>query len=97
VNAVLDRALEVIRARRAAARARGIELVGVVGSVARGEARDDSDVDIAYTCIGRPTLFDIGGVLMDVKEDIGRDVDLVDIDNARPRVRAELERDLVRA
>lgn len=93
----LGEVLEVVRAHRDRARSRGIELLGVVGSVARGEARADSDVDILYTITGRPTLFDLGGLLMDLQDELGRRVDLVDRDHVRPRMRAELERDLAAA
>jgi uncharacterized protein len=94
---LLARTLEAIRAERPEAEARGVELIGVVGSVARGEARSDSDVDIAYDVVGRASLFDIGAVLMDLQDRLERSVDLVDLSAVKPRLRAALERDLVRA
>ena len=89
--------LDAIRARSAAARAQGVELIGVIGSVARGEAQDQSDVDIAYGVVGKATLFGLGGILMDLQDDLGRRVDMVDLSQVKPRLRAILERDLVRA
>lgn len=97
MSGMLDQALATIRARRAEALARGVELVGVVGSVARGEDGPESDVDIAYAIIGRPSLFDLGGILMDIQDDLHRRVDLVDLAQVKPRLRAHMERDLVRA
>ena len=94
---LLDQALAAIRARRAAARERGVELLGVVGSVARDEAGPESDVDIAYAIVGRPSLFDLGGILMDIQDDLHRRVDLVDIARVKPAFREDVERDLVRA
>ena len=94
---VLERALTAIRAQRERARAVGIELVGVVGSVARDEAGPESDVDVAYAIIGKSSLFDLGGVLMDLQEDLNRRVDMVDLNQIRPRLRAIMERDLVLA
>jgi len=94
---LLDQALAAIRARRADARDRGIDLVGVVGSVARGEAGPQSDVDVAYAIVGQPSLFDLGGLLMDIQSDLKRPVDLVDLGRVKPRFRAQMERDLVRA
>ena len=94
---LLDRALAAIRARRAAARDRGVELLGVVGSVARDEAGPESDVDIAYAIVGKPSLFDLGGILMDMQDDLQRRVDLVDIARVKPAFREDVERDLVRA
>ncbi len=92
----LQEALEIVRRRREQAAATGIELVGVVGSVARGEDSPDSDVDVAYRLVGRADLFDLGGLLMDLRDDLHGRVDLVDIDHARPRMKARLERDLIK-
>lgn len=92
-----DQALASIRAHQADALGRGVELLGVVGSVARGEAGPESDVDVAYAIIGDPSLFDLGGILMDIQEDVGRSVDLINLARVKPRLRAEMERDLVRA
>jgi hypothetical protein len=96
-STLLDEALAAIRARRAEARTRGLDLLGVVGSVARGEAGPDSDVDVAYAIVGQPSLFDLGAILMDIQEDLHRRVDMVDLDRVKPRFRAQMERDLVRA
>ena len=95
--ATLDEALAAIRGRREAMRARGIELIGVVGSVARGEDRPDSDVDVAYDVVGRASLLDVARAMLDLESDLGRKVDMVDISHAKPRLRRYFERDLVRA
>ncbi|MBL8773790.1 MAG: nucleotidyltransferase domain-containing protein [Phenylobacterium sp.] len=94
---LLEQALVVIRSRRGDAREHGIELLGVVGSVARGEARPDSDVDVAYAIVGKSSLFDLGGLAMDIQGDLGRRVDMVDLTRLKPAFRASMERDLVRA
>lgn len=95
---LLQRALEAIRRERPMALACGVRLIGVVGSVARGEDGDDSDVDVAYDVVGeRTNLMDVGGVLMDLRESLGRPVDMVDLRHAPVPMRARLERDLVRA
>ncbi|WP_397421793.1 nucleotidyltransferase family protein [Phenylobacterium sp.] len=92
----LQEALGAVRRRQAQAAATGIELVGVVGSVARGDDNPNSDVDVAYRVVGPADLFDLGGLLMDLRDDLHGPVDLVDIDHARPRMKARLERDLVK-
>ena len=94
---LLAAALDAIRARRAAALARGVELIGVVGSVARGEDGPDSDVDIAYDIVGVETsLLDLGGIVTDLREYLGREVGMVDISRVKPPIRIAMERDLVR-
>jgi uncharacterized protein len=94
---ILTSALETIRALQNEARRRGVVLVGVTGSVARGEAGPSSDVDVVYEVAGRPTLFDLGELSMDIKDQLGREVDLIDLRHVKPRLREAMERDLVRA
>jgi hypothetical protein len=50
----------------ATARARGASRVRVVGSVARGEAEDGSDVDFLVDLEPGRNLMDLGGLLMDL-------------------------------
>lgn len=94
---LLDQVLEILRAHQDVARAKGLELVGVVGSVARGEARADSDVDIVYDVIGRPTYFDIGGIAVLLEDALGRPVDMVNRRAMKPDRWAYMGRDLVAA
>jgi predicted nucleotidyltransferase len=51
--------------------------VRVFGSVARGEAELDSDVDFLVEMEPGRSLLDLGGLLMDLQELLGRDVDVV--------------------
>lgn len=97
MSELLDRALHVIREKRPAMRERGLELVGVVGSVARGEERSGSDVDIIVRHLGGLTLFKLHDLELEIAEAIGREVDLVFSDNMKPERRAYMERDLVLA
>lgn len=97
-QSLLDTVLETIRTRRDDIEARyGIRLLGVAGSVARGEERPDSDVDITYKGTGRPTLFTIAAALGELEDALGRKVDLVDPDTARPEAREWFEEDLILA
>ncbi|WP_397403683.1 nucleotidyltransferase family protein [Phenylobacterium sp.] len=96
-TALLEQALAAIRAHREEARASGLDLIGVIGSVARGDARPDSDVDIVYAVVGHASLLDLGGLQMDLQDQLRRPVDMVDLNQVRPRVRAIMERDLVLA
>ena len=66
------------------------------GSYARGEQREDSDVDILIVPdrTGRPfTLFTLGGMYMDLKELLGREVDLIEYGTLRPYAVDSAERD----
>ena len=54
----------------------GIKSLGVFGSVARGCATDDSDVDVVVQ-IEKPNLFTLSGIRIDLEERLHRHVDLV--------------------
>jgi predicted nucleotidyltransferase len=95
-STVLASALDAIRTERSGAEGRGLRLVGVTGSVARLEAGPLSDVDVVYEVSGRPTLFDLGAVQMDLQDALGKPVELIDLRTVKPRLRDAMERDLVR-
>jgi predicted nucleotidyltransferase len=61
--------------------------VRVFGSVARGDADGSSDVDLLVDLDPDRSLFDLGGLLMDLTELLGADVDVVTEASLKPRVR----------
>ena len=66
------------------------------GSFARGEETEDSDVDILFVPdrSGKPfTLFTMGGMYMDLRELLGREVDLVEEGTLRPYASVTANRD----
>ncbi len=64
---------EILRA----AAFRGARNVRVFGSVVRGEAQPDSDIDFLVDLDPGRSLLDLGGLLMDLQQLLGRDVDVV--------------------
>jgi predicted nucleotidyltransferase len=56
---------------------RGAYNVRVFGSVARGEASPDSDVDFLVELKPGRSLLDLGGLLMDLQDLLGHKVDVV--------------------
>ena len=79
-------------------RAYGVRMIGIVGSVARGEATDESDIDVMAEITGRPTLFSLSRAERDIENAVGlrMPVELVFGQNMRPSGRKLIERDLVR-
>ena len=61
------------------ARKYDIPAVWVFGSYARGEATDDSDVDVLINRKGSKivTMFDLGALYNDLNENLGKELDLV--------------------
>ena len=55
----------------------GASNVRVFGSVARGDDDAESDIDIMVDLEPGRSLFDLGGLLTDLKTLLGRDVDVV--------------------
>jgi uncharacterized protein len=57
----------------------GASNVRVFGSVARGSARPDSDVDSLVEFDPGRTVLDLSGLILDLEESMGRKVDVVEI------------------
>lgn len=92
---LLDQVLDALRAHRTVAQDAGVSFVGVVGSVARGEAGTDSDIDVVFDVSGRLDYWKLGGVVADLEDVLGRRVDVVDRAMMRPENWAWMSRDLV--
>jgi hypothetical protein len=88
-----------LRARRAEilrlAAAHGARNVRVFGSVARGEADAASDVDFLVDLEPGRSVFDLGGLLMDLQDLLGREVDVVTERGLRDRIRDRVLREAV--
>jgi hypothetical protein len=69
--------------------------VRIFGSVARGDNREDSDVDFLIEFEPQCSLFDSGGLLMDLQDLLDRKVDIVDEQALRPRFREQILRESV--
>jgi uncharacterized protein len=69
--------------------------VRVFGSVARGEATKDSDVDLLITTRGSCSLLELGGLLEDPQDLLGCRVDLVTEDGLKPRLREQVLKEAV--
>ena len=81
--AVLGKKKEILRI----AAKHGARNVRIFGSVARGEARSDSDVDFLVDMEPGRTLLDMGGLLMDLRDLLGMEVDVVTEQGLKPRIR----------
>jgi predicted nucleotidyltransferase len=88
-----------LRAHDAELRGAGIRHLSLFGSVARGEAGDASDVDLAVELdpSARVGLFRLMGLQRRLSEILGRSVDLVPEPADNPRLRQSIERDRRRA
>jgi predicted nucleotidyltransferase len=74
----------------------GVERVGLFGSAARDELREDSDVDVLVSFRDRATFDGYMGLKIYLEQLFGRKVDLVTEKGLKPRARTHVERDLIR-
>lgn len=72
----------------------GVTRIDVFGSFARGEQRPDSDVDLIVE-VAKPTLETVFGAERRLGEILGRETQAGSIKGINPRVRANVEEDLV--
>ena len=69
--------------------------VRVFGSIARGEARLESDVDFLVEFEPRSTLLDHAALVRELRDLIGSEVDVVSDEGLRPRMRDRVLREAV--
>ena len=77
------------------ARKHGARRVRVFGSVVRGEAGPESDVDFLVEMEPGRSLLDMGGLLMDLRQALGRNVDVVTERGLKPRIRERVLKEAV--
>lgn len=79
----------------ALARRRGVTAIRVFGSMSRGDADEDSDVDLLVTLSPGTSALALGGLLMDAEELLGRHVDVVTEASLHPALRERILADAV--
>jgi predicted nucleotidyltransferase len=95
----IEDVIAALRVHERELRESGVLHAAVFGSVARGEAGPDSDVDIMVDLNDEivRSLFDYAGVYGALERAIGRPVDVADAKRLKPHVRPSAMTDAVRA
>jgi len=73
----------------------GAKNIRLFGSAARGEAGPDSDIDFLIDLDADRSLFDLGELLLDLQELLGRKVDVVTEDSIYWLLRKRILREAV--
>lgn len=93
-----EKVLAALRAKRDDIEQKyGLRMVGIIGSVARGEASGESDVDVFVDVVGPSSLFKLYDAESELKDVVGLGipVEFVFREGLRPTMRARMERDLI--
>lgn len=91
-----DEAVAVLKAHEAELKRLGMEHLYLFGSVARGEAREDSDVDLFFDHpLGSLGLREFMAVMEAPARILGRKADVMSRRSIHPRLRERIERSAV--
>lgn len=87
-----------LRAHTSILSGHGVIALWVFGSVARGQAGPDSDIDllVEFRPEARPSLLGLASLRVELSEMLGAKADLVERETLLPGVRIKAERDAVR-
>jgi predicted nucleotidyltransferase len=90
-----DEVIASLQAHAAELRAAGVRHLALFGSVARGEAGPQSDIDLVVELDHEAhiTLIGLGGLELRLGELLGRKVDLLPEPIQKPRLRTNVDRD----
>jgi uncharacterized protein len=73
-----------------------VRRAAIFGSVARGDARPSSDLDLLLDLPPGKTLLDLIGVQLELRDLLGREVDVVTYPEPHPRTEERVVREAVR-
>ncbi len=72
----------------------GVKKADLFGSCARGDATGESDIDLLVELPQSASLLDYIGLKQDLEDALGRNVDLVEYDAIKPKLRPYILRDI---
>ena len=78
------------------AQAYGVKSLSLFGSYARGEATENSDIDLLVECGAIRSAFQMGGLYADLSEGLGKTLDLVTTNHRDKAFLGRIEADRLR-
>ncbi|HLE90625.1 MAG TPA: nucleotidyltransferase family protein [Anaerolineales bacterium] len=92
-----DKILALLKSRRRRLKKFGVHSLSIFGSIARDQARKNSDVDILVDFEKPVGLFEFARLQLYLEEVLGRKVDLVTPEALRKELRDDILREAIRA
>jgi len=68
----------------------GVKRAALFGSIVRGEAIQDSDIDLLVEFEGRKSLLDLVGLKLELQELLGREVDVITYKSIHPLLKERI-------
>jgi hypothetical protein len=72
-----------------------VKKAALFGSVARGEATEESDIDLLIEFEGRKSLLDLAGLQLELQDAVKRQVDVLTYKSLHPRLKDRILREQV--
>ncbi|MBI5903865.1 MAG: nucleotidyltransferase family protein [Deltaproteobacteria bacterium] len=73
----------------------GVKKAAIFGSVARGEATEESDIDLLVEFEGKKSLLDLSGLKLELEDILGRKVDVLTYNSLHPLLRDRILKEQV--
>ena len=94
-----EQIVDLLRRREAELRSQGISGLYLFGSVARGDAGPESDIDVAFAVSEEMelvfSLLDQARIMRELGEALSAKVDFVELAALRPQIAERVRRDLI--
>lgn len=74
----------------------GVKKSSLFGSYVRGEAKEDSDIDILIEPPKKMSLFDLAGLKLDLEEVLGKEVDIITYNSIHPLLKGYILKDQIK-
>ena len=71
----------------------GVVKAAIFGSFVRGEAKEDSDLDLLVEFKGEKSLIDLAGLKIELEETLGMSVDVLTYDSLHPLLKDRILRE----
>jgi len=68
----------------------GVKKAGLFGSIVRGEATENSDIDLLVEFEGEKSLLDLVGLKLELQELLGKEVDVITYKSLHPLLKEKI-------